>query len=47
MNRSLDPEIVCLPGRVQVRGRKTFNWGDPDKQDDWNDLLKKKKIYLV
>ncbi|KAF1993423.1 HET-domain-containing protein [Amniculicola lignicola CBS 123094] len=47
MNRSLDPEIVCLPGRVQVRGRKTWNFGRPESEDAWNGSLTRRRIYLV
>lgn len=47
MNRSLDPEIVCLPGRIQVRGRKTWNFGGPESKNPWNDTLKRRRIYLV
>jgi hypothetical protein len=47
-NRDLDPEIVCLPaGRVQVRGKRTFNWGGPDLKDTWNEDLKLTRFYLV
>lgn len=47
MNRNLDPEIVCLPGRIQVRGRKTWNFGGPDGRDTWKEGLRRKRIYLV
>ena len=46
-NRDLDPEIVCLPGRVQVRGKRTFNWGQPELKDSWNEDLKLTRFYLV
>ncbi|KAG9197726.1 hypothetical protein G6514_001117 [Epicoccum nigrum] len=46
-NRDLDPEIVCLPGRVQVRGKRTFNWGRPDLKDTWSEDLKLTRFYLV
>jgi len=47
MNSSLDPEVVLVPGRVQVRGRKTFNFGRPESKSSWNDGLTRRRIYLV
>ena len=47
MNRSLDPEIVYLPGRIQVRGRKTWHFGGTDGRDTWKEGLRRKRIYLV
>jgi Heterokaryon incompatibility protein (HET) len=47
MNRSLDPEIVFLPGGVQVRGSKTWNWHGPEGKSSWNDGLTRRRICLV
>lgn len=47
MNRSIDPEIVILSSGIQVRGPRTFNWGNPQLKDDWNKSLTRKRIYLV
>jgi hypothetical protein len=46
-NRDLDPEVVFLPGRGQVRGKRTFNHGGPDLKDTWNEDLKMTRFYLV
>jgi hypothetical protein len=43
----LDPEVVFLPGRGQVRGKRTFNHGGPDLKDTWNEDLKMTRFYLV
>lgn len=43
MNRATDPEIVYLPGRVQVRGRR----GGPRGENDWYNTPEKRRIYLI
>ena len=47
MNRSLDPEIVYLPGLIQVRGPKTSSFGKPAGMGEWYDSLARRRIYLV
>lgn len=46
MNRSLDPEIVYMPGLLQVRGPKAER-GQPVGMGWWYDSLARKRIYLV